>query len=268
MKIIRILLALLCANLSYAEVSFPVSLQYLNIKNNETLFKKMNDDFYQYALTKIDHNFDLELYTNWEINYPAAATHRNSDLPPFDVSKRDSWVISALGGYWRDINFGSPMVHLLVLCHELAHHNGGEPYKLDDDGNVRWASMEPQADYFATKECVPDFLSRYPQWIKDKSLHIEFVHPVIESNCQNIYQNNDQYELCMQTSQASLNLAYLHQEYLLPGQVEDPVTPYFEEDKVVSELDRNNYPSSQCRLDTHIRGVLGLERPSCWFPKK
>lgn len=255
-----------CSGLAAESYGESITLSSNLFKSDQELFKKMNNDFYQFTLTKIDKEFNLEMYTHWDQTYPAASTHRDSDLPPFKPGSKDSWIISSLAGYWRDINFGHPMVHLLVLCHELAHHIGGAPYKYDDNGKIRWASMEPQADYFATLACIPEFVKMFPFWIEQNILSFELIHPALRSNCDNIYNNEYEFKLCVNISQAALNLAYIHHEYALPGETEGPVDPLYEEDKIVIELDRNNYPSNQCRFDTHIRGALKLERPSCWFP--
>ena len=46
----------------------------------------------------------------------------------------------------------------LVVCHELGHHLGGAPQKVDWFGRLRWASNEGQADYWGTAKCFRKLL--------------------------------------------------------------------------------------------------------------
>jgi hypothetical protein len=55
----------------------------------------------------------------------------------------------------------------IALCHELGHHFGGTPYKLDERGRTRWSSTEGQADYYATAVCAKRMLARLPAPLTD-----------------------------------------------------------------------------------------------------
>lgn len=61
-----------------------------------------------------------------------------------------TWHVDAFGGLARfpGMTYGA---FLVVMCHEVGHHIGGSPrYDRDTD----WASVEGQADYFATRYCM------------------------------------------------------------------------------------------------------------------
>lgn len=105
-------------------------------KANKVLFDQLNEDFKSYAFSIIPKDAKLNLFPNWEINYPAASAERDSDYANLRGQKVDGWDISVLGGYWREPEFGHPMVHLIVLCHELGHHLGGAPFKIDDKRKI------------------------------------------------------------------------------------------------------------------------------------
>ena len=203
------------------------------------------------------------MFPNWEINYPAAAAERSTD---FDISRDRrpiEWDISILSGYFRE-ELGGPNVHLIVLCHEIAHHIGGKPYKTDEQGIIRWASMEPQSDYYAARICMRDFFKRFPKWFK-------YGHKTdsgIASRCEKkFFPNTWEVKACNIIAQAGLQLAWIHQKFEYPPIENDPqISPETPDQNVVTELDRDAYPSNQCRFDSHLMGALKMPRPSCWYP--
>ena len=61
-----------------------------------------------------------------------------------------TWFVDAFGGLAR-FHGMTQMGFALVLCHEVGHHLGGAPRF---NHNTDWASVEGEADYFATTECM------------------------------------------------------------------------------------------------------------------
>jgi len=117
----------------------------------------------------------------------------------------------------------------LIACHELGHGLGGAPYK--DSGS----SQEGQADYYATKTCLP-VLFKY------------LVSPIQD------------YEVrAMEALKSSIAF------YKINGDITSISTPSTE---IATKLDSRDffYPSAQCRLDTSINGIFQKERPVCWYP--
>lgn len=62
----------------------------------------------------------------------------------------NTWYVDAFGGLAR-FHSMTKAGYIAVLCHEVGHHLGGYPKY---DRNTDWASVEGQADYWATLECM------------------------------------------------------------------------------------------------------------------
>ncbi len=59
------------------------------------------------------------------------------------------WVIDSYGGLARYAGMNTVAAYAEVACHELGHHMGGAPRYSGD-----WASVEGEADYWGSKECM------------------------------------------------------------------------------------------------------------------
>ncbi len=239
-------------------------------KENQYLFEKLNSEFVNYAKLLIPEDIKLNLFPNWDIIYPAASSERDSDYASSDSDKkRDAWDISVLGGYWRDPDYGHPMIHLIVLCHELGHHIGGPPYKLDDKGKFRWSSMEGQSDYYANRVCVPSFLKRNPSWLDEGYVVYKKIHSEIIDRCQREFRDKLSLQICKYSSQGALELSKIHVKFDHPKpKVPEVISPETPETKEAQVLERNSYPSNQCRFDSYFNGALALGRPRCWYPTR
>ena len=250
--IFTILLLLLNSNVAESSSDF------------QRLFLEVNTDFLEFFKQKAPKDVVIKLYANWEINYPAASTERSTDFAITREKKPVEWSVSILSGYIQE-ELGGLDTHLLALCHEMGHHLGGKPYKTDDNGNIRWASMEPQADYWATNVCLPLFLKKHPKYLRFR----EEIHSEILRKCENeLASSGNNYLYCLFSAQAALQMAKIHQKYKLPMEPdEDPVDPILTDLTQARILNRNEYPSNQCRFDTCFNGALNKQRPACWFPQ-
>lgn len=129
----------------------------------------------------------------------------------------------------------------LVVCHELGHLYGGEPFS---DPNNR-TSIEGQADYWAGQRCFKEVVGDLPKLIPSKaSLSI----------CRND-------EACARGLDAALVLTafYADNRSIPHPQLGTP------DQNVVTEI-LKTHPEPQCRLDTYRAGLLGMRQPSCWMP--
>lgn len=186
----------------------------------------------------------LIVYSGYQFNTVNAVAQRDED----------KWMISFYGGLAKHRKMTEDGLRF-VVCHELGHHLGGAPFKLDSEGQERWASAEAQADYFATSECLPnvfkhdgkseDVVSRLPIGLKE-----QFSNYCSDASCLRIL---------WATYNAVTVFNSLHSEELMP----DFNTPDLSE---VSHTDRE-YPSLQCRMDTMLAGAMGIDRPRCWYAK-
>ena len=230
---------------------------------SEAQFDLINDYFESFFIANAPSNVKIKINANWEINYPAASTDRSTD---FEITRLETpvrWNVSILGGYMQDVD-GGVDVHLFALCHEMAHHLGGTPYKTDEDGKIRWASMEAQSDYWAAKVCMPKFLKTHPNFLVNR----RNIHPEIKRQCaREFYTWFSNYKICLFTSQAAYQLAKIHDKNRLPSEPILPdVNPEIPDPSIVNVLDRNIYPTNQCRFDTAFAGALNRPRPRCWYP--
>jgi hypothetical protein len=241
-----------------------VSLSYAQASELHSEFRRFNKVFLEFFKNRAPKTVVIKFYANWEINYPAASTERSTDYATTRDKRPIEWSVSILSGYLRE-ELGGLDVHMLVMCHEMAHHLGGKPYKLDDEGKIRWASMEPQADYWATQVCIPAFLKQFPEYLTLRPN----INPEIKRRCaREFHILEKKYQYCLFSSQAALQLAKIHQKYKLPMDPDEPpVSPSTPNRNIVEELDRNNYPNNQCRFDSSFFGALSLSRPTCWFPR-
>ena len=134
--------------------------------------------------------------------------------------------------------------YTLVACHELGHHLGGAPLFSGQD----WASVEGEADYFATTKCVK------AMWGHASKARMDAASQVLANTLARLEGSKN--------PKAS--------------------TP----DRSVVTSTFEDHPAAQCRLDTYLAGVkcnaqgefsmtdsrVGAcddgtvgARPHCWF---
>jgi len=158
----------------------------------------------------------------------------------------NTWMLNMFGGLARH-----PLMTIdgfrLVLCHELAHHLGGSP-KI---GGMRgyWASVEGQADYFASMKCFKRMVDG-----EDHSIVIQDQElPTILSNaCERSFITKDEVLLCLRGGLAGLKLAEFMnslKENQKPISLDTP-------DLSVVKKTLKTHPEVQCRLDTYFRANI------------
>jgi hypothetical protein len=169
--------------------------------------------------------------------------------------------ITIVGGILKLQGFDSDAA-ALVLCHEMGHGIGGPPYKssIDLDSADFLSSTEGQADYFASKECLPRIWNQLPR------RHFD-VPPQAHSKCRRrFHMNSSDYQFCVRSFTAMKGFILLRKK-----QAVAPISISFNshETEIAKELntDGRYYPSPQCRLDTLMAGALQLPRPRCWYPR-
>lgn len=159
-----------------------------------------------------------------------------------------------LGGYARLPGMTRDGV-AATLCHELGHGIGGEPYEKFEYEETD-VSVEGQADYFAFRYCLARIFKRLPPVGPVKPLNA-----YTDSVCKTLPSTS--YEFCtraFQTLESERTFFKLNPE--------DPNSEYDKHDASIASHvvhDPYHYPSSQCRLDTMMNGILGKDRPRCWY---
>ncbi len=154
-------------------------------------------------------------------------------------------IVNMFGGLARH-NLITADGFAVVMCHELGHHLAGAP-------RVRrllttWASNEGQSDYFATFMC---FKRVFGQDDNAAIIAKMDVPELVKEKCSEIYQNEDEINICIRASMAGKSCAHLL------ASLRKDKEPMFDEPsaEVVSKTD-DAHPAAQCRLDTYFQGAL------------
>ena len=144
----------------------------------------------------------------------------------------------------------------LLSCHEIGHFVGGFPFK--GDGVEAYGTMsaaEAQADYFATKDCLPRL------WADELGSNAAAFAELDSSErelCTKAYGDQRSQELCARLLFTAVQIApFYHQTYLAQGLAGaahvDPslTTP---DPNIVSKTVTGTV-DGQCRLDTMVAGI-------------
>ena len=198
------------------------------------------------AINPVIENMERDYW--WNIDYNHASYVRQGD------ENKVIHAIYLMGGFARQ-SFMTLDGLALTACHEIGHGIGGAPKKEATRLTPIPSSTEGQSDYFATKVCLPVVFKYLKQTKKPR------FNRSIENLCRRQVRYN--LNLCKRMlSAVSVDIAWFRSygEYVS-----------FDRRSNYIEVELNTapdyYPEAQCRLDTMVDGVLGKERPECWFPK-
>ncbi|WP_437288901.1 trypsin-like peptidase domain-containing protein [Sorangium sp. So ce406] len=176
-----------------------------------------------------------------------------------EIAADRTWYIH-LGFDFRKEGVSSPDIASFIACHEIGHALGGFPFKRSPAqhrqveglatgqyGTV--SSAEGQADYFATKECLPRL------WSTEREVNALFRGTVTEyakARCDAAWEGVDAQDLCYRIAAVAEGFGRWARR---PGDsrpVPDLSTPHTDE---VTLTEANN-PPLQCRVDTLLQGAL------------
>ncbi len=167
------------------------------------------------------------------------------------TKRRILWGVEIMGGLARHPEMTEDAV-VVSLCHEIGHLIGGLPRAV----NPSVMSSEAQSDYFATQSCfrrlTPDH-GGVPAGIPATVAHA----------CERAFPAAADARVCQRAALGGLITAQVYHDVRgLPGPRPSFSTP---DPLVVTRTIAHDYPSSQCRADTFLRGALNQPRPACWF---
>lgn len=170
----------------------------------------------------------LEFYTDY-----------NEDWAQAFARRWETDQVIVYGGA-SGLNGGSEDSFALILCHEVGHLYGGEPWS--DTYNK--LSLEGQADYWSTSECFKRIVSKLS------------LKKANESSLK--YCGGD--ETCARMTDAALVVTafYADNRNLVHPKIETP-------DETIAETMNRTHPLPQCRLDTLMAGWKKENRPLCWY---
>jgi hypothetical protein len=149
------------------------------------------------------------------------------------------------------------------ICHEVGHVAGGPPQRKTGLAIYHNLSVECQADFYATSQCLRRVFAKNDNISIVAKMNVP---PSVAAKCALAHSTPEKKALCIRSAMAGFsfinafqtqrNEAGEHQEKAI-----DFSTP--DSSKVAATLE--SYPSRQCRLDTLFQGALGGERPACWY---
>jgi hypothetical protein len=152
-----------------------------------------------------------------------------------------TWYVNMYGGLARRDEVTKDGF-ALVVCHELGHHLGGFPF------TQGWAADEGQADYFATLACARKI---WENEFDENEAAEAMVDPTAQAECDNVWNNRSDRQLCYRTSMGGLSLATL---LAALGESKAPKFDTPDTSKVSST--NHAHPAAQCRLDTYFAGAI------------
>jgi hypothetical protein len=185
------------------------------------------------------------------------------------------WKIRFLGGMLRH-KFMNEFVYLGVLCHELGHHLGGTPRK----GEGSWVSVEGQADYFASNQCLKKIINT-KNVLSFEGMQIP---KFVSEKCLDRFTDINELAACKKTAFISMEIGkFLFKINRGRRGNRSPKPVITKRAKNVVSTTNLKHPKPQCRLDTFFEGSLCFEsfqgqkncpdskdwyqgaRPLCWF---
>lgn len=211
-------------------------------------------------------------------------TLKNSDQAPNAYASKSSeglWEVTVISSLLA-LKEQTTASLGIILCHEVGHFLGGEPYVVGiqltpavRSRAPKKMSCEGQADYFATSECMKALALKVPELFKGNE---GLLNPMVNQYCAESYLENKDISLCQETLIASYQATLVYQK-IMDG-LNVPASFLGKIDNESTDRTLNNvgeYPSLDCRYETFIKGTLcsslngnvcndlKWSRPACWF---
>lgn len=146
-----------------------------------------------------------------------------------------------------------------VLCHELGHKLGQDPYQQFLNEGAHWSSSEGQADTFAASDCLPKLYNRLkkeaPYLLRDSD----------EAAAVILCRTAVNQERCRWVLTSGIDFVQSMQVYF------DREIPFADPSKTAAEQPSetllSSYPSYQCRMDIYKTKAVTPEAPRqrCWY---
>lgn len=196
-------------------------------KKDQNTFRKINQSVYLLYSNQVKkHEAKLAINELWN----------SKESNAYAVKLNNSWTITMQGELYRH-PYLSNDGYALVVCHEMGHLLGGAPYTINKDKS----SVEGQADLWAIGSCLPRYLNAFgdvPDYSDKRIVEI----------CRS--QNVD-LKTCYQSALAAESLARTLAH--ISGQM---LPSLYVRDNSVAQSTLLAHPTSQCRLDTFMNGIM------------
>lgn len=211
-------------------------------------------------IVKAERKVELRLILNKE----------EASTPP-GVSLYSDYVHVEMGSDFHRDPAMTPDAFLGMLCHEIGHVLGGEPYSENTmKPSAQWVSNVPsstegQSDYFSSLACMKKVFADTTQ-----NTHADFaVTPRVKSLCVRQYSNILDQNICQRSAQSGFEIMhFIISVYERFGSNSDQLKLNMDTPEGPGLSVGRLYPSVQCRFDTILAGALNHHRPACWFVAK
>ena len=170
----------------------------------------------------------------------------------YNFTKENTYTVSISGGLAQH-RLSNADTMALIICHEIGHYLGGYPKRHISISKDFLATIEGQADYFATAKC----LKKYFREDDNKNIVKQMLLPaIVQESCDKSFQDPEAAFICKRSSMASLaavKIMVALKPSLFPNLEMSPInfeTPSLE----IAFIPL--HPTGQCRLDTFFQGAL------------
>jgi hypothetical protein len=207
-----------------------------NSMTREQFDRAIDDVEALYNSVVTNEGANLKVVRNWD----------DGTVNAFAKRSADTWEVHMFGGLARHETVTEDGF-ALVVCHELGHHLGGAPRKLDWFGQIRWAANEGQADYWGVSKCFRKLLEK-----RGDSMAVVAtmtVDPEVKNVCEAKFgASPEETAICIRSAYAGRSLASLF--HALRNLTEDLSFAVKDASEVTSTY--HGHPMPQCRLDTYF----------------
>lgn len=228
----------------------------------DNVYAKVRENFAAVygSIVKAERNVELRLIMNKEF----------TTTPP-GVSLYSDHVHLELGSDFHRDSTMTPDAYLGMLCHEIGHVLGGEPYSSDTmKPSAQWVSNVPsstegQSDYFSSLACMKKVFAD-----STKTTPADFaVTPRVKRLCVSQYSSILDQNICQRSAQSGFEIMqFIISIYKRFGSNSDQLTLDMDTPEAPGLSVGRLYPTVQCRFDTILAGALNNKQPACWFISK
>ncbi|ASD62530.1 hypothetical protein [Bdellovibrio bacteriovorus] len=229
--------------------SFAQQAGYFFLPPGSAKVSDVTEAQYRALLTDFQVKYIMPVFNSTGRPLLIPAEWENPYFAAFAQNKDTYMQVSLWGGMARAPGASLPVL-AGILCHEIGHVIAGEPRQTFT--GAEWSSSEGQSDFYAAKDCLPQFLKAHPELVAD-------INPQVLALCGGN-------ELCARVAQTGVEMVQFFKRY--DSQKSDDVSLWTPA-PAAEQLLRNVYPSHQCRLDTYLAGALcqtggSCSAPACW----
>lgn len=146
--------------------------------------------------------------------------------------------------------------YAIVACHELGHILSDGP-KQKSRALTRWSSVEEEADYYATNECM----WRYVESIGARHVMLHTNRLSVQQCEQNYGNDGKEFLGCMRIMSGIIAM----QNYFNSTSSRNNPVSIYSYDPIVVNKTVEKYASDQCRIDTMVAGLFNRARPKCYY---